>query len=263
MEYKDFAIEVARGAGRILREGYYRSKSVSSKSGRELLTSVDIASEEYIRKMISDNFPTHTVLAEERGGTESEYTWIVDPLDGTNNFAHSFPFFAVSIALAKNSEVIIGVIYEPLRDELFFADATGAYLNGQKIKVSETGTLKDALLATGFPYDLSPYNENNLDYFQAFSFSALGIRRAGSAALDLAYVACGRFDGFWELKLKVWDMAAGDFIVRMAGGVSSDFDGAPWKLGSDRIVASNPRIHKEMLKIIEAVREGDIKRYIR
>lgn len=255
-EYLDLAKRVALGAGAILRDGFYSPKKISTKGGRELLTSIDIISEQYIIAEIRRRYPDHFILAEESGGGGTNYVWIIDPLDGTNNFAHSFPFFAVSIALARNNRIILGVIYDPLRDELFWADENGAYLNGNRITVSNTKTLKESFLATGFPYDLSPTNENNLDYFEAFSYASLGIRRAGSAALDLAYVACGRFDGFWELKLKVWDMAAGSIIVEKAGGKVTDFHNNIWQLSSDRIIASNSLIHEEMFNIIKNVNEN-------
>ncbi len=250
---KDFIKELVLSAGAILRRRYKEAKAVSRKTGRELITNADLESEEFIKGEIWKRYPSHGILAEESSVAKvlsQEYLWIVDPLDGTNNFAHSFPFFAVSIALMYKGEIILGAIYEPLRDELFYADNLGAYLNSEPIRVSDTVRLSDALLATGFPYDLSRSGENNLDHFTDFSYLSLGIRRLGSAALDLAYVACGRLDGFWELKLKPWDMAAGYLIVKRAGGIVTNFNGDEWQIRDDKIIATNASLHEEMLKVI-------------
>ena len=252
--YLQFAQRMVFEAGGILREGYYRRKEIAHKSGRELVTSADLVSEKFIRSQIEATYPDHKILSEEFGGlqkTAVENLWVVDPLDGTNNFAHGFPFFCVSVAFVHQGHLVLGVVYDPLREEIFWATVySEAYLNGEKIKVSQIDNISGALLATGFPYDLSPETENNLDHFVNFSYAAQGIRRAGSAALDLAYVAAGRLDGFWELKLRPWDMAAGALIVKKAGGVVTDFAGNPWALSSDRIVAANPQIHPQMLEII-------------
>ncbi len=251
-----FAQKLAFEAGGILREGFFRRKEIAHKSGRELVTSADLASEKFIRNQIESTFPGHIILAEEYEQPQSvnvEYLWVVDPLDGTNNFAHGFPFFCVSIALVHRGILVLGVIYDPIREEIFWATALGdAYLNGERIRVSEIEDISGALLATGFPYDLSPQTENNLDNFIRFSYAAQGIRRAGSAALDLAYVAAGRLDGFWELKLRPWDMAAGALVVKRAGGIVTDFSGKPWDISSDRIVAANPHIHPQMMQILNA-----------
>ncbi len=250
---KQFIQRVALDAGAILRKKYRETKEVSRKDARELITSADIASESFIKEKIRRQYPSHSILAEESPkeiNKSQEYLWIVDPLDGTNNFAHSLPFFSVSIAVMYRGEIILGVVYEPLRDELFYADETGTYLNTKQVKVSNNTQLSKAMLATGFPYDLSETNENNLDHFSNFSSLSLGIRRMGSAALDLAYVSCGRFDGFWELKLKPWDMAAGYLLVKKAGGIATNFEGKNWSIEDDRIIAANPTLHQRMYEVI-------------
>jgi len=241
--------------GNLLREGYYRNKEIGRKSGRELVTSADIASERLIRSRIESAFPDHKILSEELGNTQAidvENLWVVDPLDGTNNFAHSFPFFSVSIAFVHKGSIVLGVVYDPLRQEIFSSTRTGkSYMNGEKLSVSAIDDISQAIIATGFPYDLAPETENNLDNFINVSYAAQGIRRAGSAALDLCYVAAGRLDGFWELKLKPWDMAAGALIAKNAGGIVTDFDKTQWLLSSDRIVTANSAIHKSLIEIIQ------------
>ena len=252
MKRIEFAKVVARLAGTILKDGYHSVKKIKHKAGRELVTQYDIASENIIKEMVMLRFPEDAIIAEETKSSfiSGEHIWIIDPLDGTNNFAHGFPFFCVSIGIASRGSVVAGVIYDPLRDEMFWADETGAYLGDVRLHTSETEDISSALLATGFPYDMPASEEDNLKHFAHFSKAALGIRRAGSAALDLAYVAAGRLDGFWELKLKMWDMAAGSVIVEMAGGQTTTFTGKKWSITSDRIVASNGKIHRAMLKII-------------
>ena len=255
LELLEFARKISERAGEILRDGYFRRKEIGYKSRREIVTSCDIASEKFIRSSIREKFEHHKILSEELGASQAlgvEYLWVVDPLDGTNNFAHGFPVFAVSIALVHRGRLVLGVIRDPLRAETFEASSrTPAKLNGQEITVSKISELSDALIATGFPYSRRPGSEDNLNFFVAFFYRALGIRRAGSAALDLAYTASGRLDGFWELKLKPWDMAAGAIIVKKAGGIASDFSGKPWTLTSDRIIAANPEIFPQMLEVIK------------
>ncbi len=253
-DFTESAIQVAKDAGRILLKGYVnQEKNVSQKSGRELVTATDFASEEFICSRLKKLYPEWQIMAEERANTcdyNKGLCWIIDPLDGTNNFAHSVPFFCVSIALASEGEVISGVIHEPLRAETFYADDDGVFLNGEQIGVSDTATLERSFLATGFPYKRTTSTDNNMDHFNNFYFKVLGLRRVGSAALDLAYTACGRFDGFWELKLQPWDMAAGALIVKKAGGMATDFHNNSWHPGSDRIIANNGRIHEQMLMVI-------------
>ncbi len=249
-----FAQGVALEAGELVRTAFCRRKEVAVKSGRELVTLADIASERLISQKIRDEFPQHRILSEELCSDEllsAPCLWVVDPLDGTNNFAHGFPFFCISIAFVHCGLLQVGVVYDPLRREMFWATAfSDAFLNGDRIVVSQVGELSRALVATGFPYDRTPVGESNVDNFVRFAYVVQGIRRAGSAALDLCYVACGRLDGFWELRLRPWDMAAGALIVRRAGGVATDFDGAEWTLRSDRIVAANPKLHPKMLELL-------------
>ncbi|MFP4458314.1 MAG: inositol monophosphatase family protein [Candidatus Zixiibacteriota bacterium] len=254
MDYLKFAKTVAREAGEIIRNGYDKKRNINFKAGRELVTDIDMASENHIRERISKEYPEHHILAEEKGGNidADKYLWVIDPLDGTTNFAHGFPIFCVSIALAYNGEIILGAIYEPLRNEIFWTKKDSkSYLNDDIIEVAGAKRLSEALLATGFPYDIAHDNENNLENFRKLSLGARGLRRAGSAAMDLCYVACGRLDGFWEMKLKPWDMAAGSIIVENAGGKCTDYQDNRWTLDSDRIIAANPGLHPRMSELIE------------
>jgi myo-inositol-1(or 4)-monophosphatase len=224
------------------------------KSAINLVTDADHAAEQRIIDHIRATFPTHTTLAEERGidrPPASGYQWIIDPLDGTTNFAHGFPIYAVSIGVEWDGRGIVGVVYDPSRDELYTGEAgKGAYLNGQPLVVSSTTRLDLALLVTGFAYDIRDTADNNLNHFARFALKAQGVRRTGSAALDLCYVAAGRFDGFWEVKLSPWDMAAGIVILRAAGGRVTDLRGRQHSIYQPEIVASNGRIHDEMLGVI-------------
>lgn len=249
----DIAIRAAREAGELLRAGMGRRIEITHKGPVDLVTEIDLASEQLIRGLISTHYPRHAVLGEEEGEVagSAEYRWIIDPLDGTTNYAHGYPAFCVSIAVEYRDEVIVGVVYDPTRDELFAAErGAGATLNNLPIRVSDTAPLKQALLATGFPYDISTERFTNLENFRNFYLNAQAVRRAGSAALDLCYVACGRFDGFWELGLKAWDMAAGTLLVREAGGHVTAIDGGPFVLERNECVASNGRIHAEMLGVL-------------
>ncbi len=252
-EELNFAKSVALEAGSILRKYFGRSNRVHFKGTIDIVTDADISSEEFITRKIKKKFPEDSILCEEGSNIEKrgERKWIVDPLDGTTNFAHNYPFFAVSIALEEKGKIVLGVVYDPLRRELFSAIAgCGARLNGRRINVSKINALKYSLLSTGFPYDVATSPENNLDHWCNFIKRAQAIRRDGSAALNICYVACGRFDGFWEMKLKPWDLAAGSLIVKEAGGRVTDFDGKRFDHYSGRIVASNGRIHKEMLEVL-------------
>jgi myo-inositol-1(or 4)-monophosphatase len=251
----DFAIQTARDAGRILAERFGRKIEISNKSEIDLVTESDLASERVIIERIKTYYPRHSILAEESGITnphdhESDWRWIIDPLDGTTNYAHGYPCFCVSIALEHHGKMEIGVVYDPLRDEMFAAErGQGASLNGRRINVSRTITLSSALLCTGFPYDVRQRSEF-ARHFASFIMHAQGVRRDGAAALDLAYVAAGRFDGFWEEGLKPWDVAAGTLIIEEAGGRVSNYRGEPFDIHTPPIMASNGLIHDEMQRVL-------------
>ncbi len=255
-DYLSVARHAALNAGRILKENINGVRKISYKGDINLVTEMDTRSERVIVETIMSAFPGHGIMAEEeaRIQTGSGFKWIVDPLDGTTNYTHGYPCFSVSIALEREGVVILGVVYDPMRDELFHAQSgQGAYLNGRGISVSKTDTLIQSLLATGFPYDRKESEKNNLDYFHALLMASQEVRRDGSAALDLCYVASGRFDGFWELKLHPWDVAAASLIVREAGGKVSDFTGEGFTLYDEQILASNGRIHGRMVEIMNKV----------
>ena len=254
MDIKETAIRAAREAGRLLRENLGHAISVEYKGEVDLVTEMDRRAEDCIVGFIRKAFPDHGILAEEGGGRESTSgaRWIIDPLDGTTNYAHGLPTFCVSIAFEELGMVKLGVVYDPIRDELFTAEeGKGATLNGRRLRVSSTGELSKGLLATGFPYDIRTSPENNLDHFSRFAVTAQAIRRPGSAALDLSYVACGRFDGFWELKLHPWDVAAASLMVKEAGGEITDFRGNRFSIYGVEALATNGRIHEEMLNILQ------------
>ena len=253
-DFKEFAKEIARETGTFLRNRLNSAHTIDYKGEINLVTEADKISEEMITSEINHLFPDHDILAEEFTDTSrgSDFRWIIDPLDGTTNYAHGYPVFCVSIALQKLDEIIIGVIYNPMLNEMFVAEkGEGAFLNGREVHVSNTVRLAQSLIATGFPYDIREDSQNNLNYFNEMIMRARAIRRPGSAALDLAYVAAGRFDGFWELKLSPWDTAAGWLIVEEAGGVVTDLGGRDYCLESPVIVASNGRIHEEMMDVLK------------
>jgi myo-inositol-1(or 4)-monophosphatase len=250
----NFAIRVAKDAGRLLRDRVGTRIDVDHKGSINLVTDVDLASERLIREAISTYYPRHEVLGEEGGLSDSgsEYRWIVDPLDGTTNYAHGYPIFCVSIALECKGEIVLGVVYDPMRDELFTAErGGGAALNNRPIHVSKTAELMQGLLSTGFPYDIKTSKLTNLDHWANFAMNAQALRRDGAAALDLCYVACGRFDGFWELNLSPWDTAAGALIVTEAGGRVTNFSGGPFSNYKLEVVASNGLIHDRMLEVLK------------
>jgi myo-inositol-1(or 4)-monophosphatase len=253
VNFLETAINAARTAGEIQRSYVGKDLSVVSKGVEsDLVTIVDGECERNIRQIILDAFPSHQILGEEGGSVgNSNHIWIVDPLDGTVNYAHGFPFYCVSIALEVAGVRQVGVVYDPIRDELFSAThGSGAFLNGQKIVVSSQATLSGrAMLATGFPYDTATALQA-LEVFKRFLALGLPIRRPGAAALDLCYVACGRIDGFFEYKLNAWDCAAGILIIEEAGGKVSNFVGGAYGYEDKKIVASNAKIHSAMLNII-------------
>jgi myo-inositol-1(or 4)-monophosphatase len=250
----NFAILVARDAGALLRDRLGTRIDIGHKGSINLVTDVDLASEKLIRKAISTYYPRHEILAEEGGLSESnsEYRWIVDPLDGTTNYAHGYPVFCVSIALEHQGEVVVGVVYDPMREELFAAErGGGAALNNRPIRVSKIEDLTQSILSTGFPYDIKTSKLTNLDHWANFAMNAQALRRDGAAALDLCYVACGRYDGFWELNLSPWDTAAGALIVAEAGGRVTDFGGGGFSNYKPEVVASNGLIHDRMIEVLK------------
>ena len=242
-------VEIARQAGALLMEHFHRRVAVEYKGEADLVTIADRQSETLIRNFIRKHWPDHDVLGEEEGlrDTGSDYRWYVDPLDGTTNFAHGYPVFCVSLGLEHKGKRIAAVIFDPTRDELFAAEqGSGAYLNEQRIRVSKTANLKECLLATGFPSHKRHKNPNIFFYHQ-ITLRCHGVRRAGSAALDLCNVACGRFDGFWEFNLNPWDTAAGVLIVQEAGGKVTDFNGGPFQIDSRETLASNGLVHAALM----------------
>lgn len=247
------ARQAALAAGEILRRGRQKRKTLTLKGRVDLVTQYDLRSEKVIIDYITKTFPHHAILAEERGENhmESACRWIIDPLDGTTNFAHDYPAFCVSIGLEVDGNMALGVVYDPVHDELFHAQrGGGAFVNRRRIHVSEQRTLTRSLLSTGFPYDIAESKVDNLGNFARMYKVAQGIRRGGSAAMDLCYVACGRFDGFWELKLHPWDVAAGMVIVREAGGRMTDFQGRKSTIFDDNVIASNGRIHRQIQNVL-------------
>jgi myo-inositol-1(or 4)-monophosphatase len=253
--YLSTAIEIAREAGALLVELFKRPMEVSYKRPSDLVTEADRRSEALIIARLRTHFPAHAIVAEEGGGqaTVSDYCWFVDPLDGTTNFAHGFPVFCITLGLAYRGEVVAGVVYDPTRDELFTAErGSGAYLNDHRLHVSRNANLSECLVATGFP-PFATNHDLNIQFYFRFTQLSHGIRRAGSAALDLCSVAAGRFDGFWELKLNPWDKAAGSLLVTEAGGRITDIRGHPFQLLGDDIFASNGLIHGQMLGVFSEV----------
>lgn len=264
-EYLEFAIHVAQLAAALLRERYESDLAVSSKSTAvDLVTDVDQASEALILRHIRERYPDDRIYAEETaqdlrllagGGA----VWLVDPLDGTVNYAHGFPVFSTAMALMVDGQVVVGVVVDPLRGETYTAErGAGAWLGGRRLRVSARDRLADSLLATGFPYTRAINPDNNLDAFNYLMPRTRGVRRAGSACLDMAWVAAGRVDGYWEMGLQPYDWAAGGLMVEEAGGKVTDFSGAPWRVpdGMARLMATNGRIHEELVAAVQTAREG-------
>lgn len=261
MENIEKLLEIAKNAayeaGEIQLSYLGKAKEISYKSClSDLVTAADQQSEEKIISIIKANYPDHCILGEETGthcDTNSEYLWVIDPLDGTTNFAHNFPHFAVSIGLVKKDKLIMGIVYDPAKNELFWAsEGNGAYLNSKEIKVSEVNKLEKALLATGFAQMKKEALEDNLDHFRNFMLKSQAVRRPGAAALDICYVACGRLDGFWELKLNPWDVAAGACIAKEAGARITNFYSDDFDIYTKHILVSNNLLHHQMKEIIES-----------
>jgi len=253
--YLETAIDAVRRAGQLQRQAFGGTFQISKKGSIDLVTEVDLAVERMVRALIAERHPGHDVLGEELGGPpegdRSRFCWICDPLDGTTNFAHGLPLFCSTIALEVDGELRVGAVYDPTRDELFTATrGGGAFLNGARIAVSRADALINALLVTGFPYAVQQKLEDLVGLFARFLARARAVRRLGSAALDMCYVAAGRLDGFWEEGLNAWDIAGGVLIIEEAGGRVTDLDGGPFVLRSGRIIASNGLLHEQMRAVI-------------
>ena len=265
-QYLDWGVEVAREAGAILLRFYdsnmrfeYKSAGPSSDKDVDLVTEADRTSEKHIIERLRGRFPEHDIVAEESGRREtgSEYRWYIDPLDGTTNFAHRFPVFAVSLGLEKAGEMIAAIVYDPTRDEMFTAElGAGAYLNNRRIHVSKTPKLLESLTATGFP-STKRKQSSNIHFYHQITMLSHGVRRPGAAALDLCSVAAGRLEAFWELRLSPWDTAAGKLMVEEAGGRISDMHGAGYHFQSESIVASNGLMHAELLESFAKIFRGE------
>jgi len=252
-DFADVGMEIAREAGRLLRERFRTDFTIAHKGTVNLVTDVDLAAEELIVSRIRKAFPTHSILAEEKhsDALQGGINWVIDPLDGTTNYAHGYPVFSVSIGLEICGELEWGAVFDPLREEFYSARrGHGASCNGTSISVSRVQSLDTSLLATGFPYDIRTDARTNLDNFCVFALRTQGVRRSGSAALDFCHVASGRLDGFWELKLNPWDCAAGYLIVREAGGTVTNFCGRPGSICDREVIASNGLIHEEMISLL-------------
>lgn len=255
--FLEAAIEAAHLAGNYIEKKRENVNHIQFKGAIDLVTEVDLNSEKMILNHLQQHFPDHAFLTEEAGKIESDspFRWIIDPIDGTTNFAHGFPVYCVSIALYHKDEPIVGVVNDCSRQELYYAQkGEGAFRNNTRIQVSQTDDLRKALLASGFPYDVQTNPDNNLKEFGNFLMTAQSVRRPGSAAIDLCQVACGHFDGFWEPRLHPWDMAAGVLIVTEAGGQVSNYAGGPFDLFGDEILVSNGRIHQQMIDVLAETR---------
>lgn len=256
-ELTNIAVDSALKAGKILREGFGTHFKISNKEGKNnLVTEYDKKSEYFIIQNIHKKFPSHIFLAEESGQTgrtnNNEVKWIIDPLDGTVNFAHNIPIFSVSIAAELNGELLCGVIYQPILDELFIARKdNGASLNNKPLKVSDNNNLSTSFLVTGFPYNVNQNPCGCIDHFVEFVKKGIPVRRLGSAALDLAYVAAAKFDGFWEINLHPWDVAAGVLLIREAGGMVTQYDSSPYNVYDQSILATNGKIHNQMADVLK------------
>ena len=256
--FVEAAVEIARESGALL-SGYLAQRiGFELKGDFDLVTEADRASEKLVVQRLTERFPDHNIVAEEGGGqtSSSQYRWYVDPLDGTTNFAHGYPVFNVTLGLELNGEIIAGAIYDPTRDEMFAAEkGAGATLNGNPIQVSKAQRLEDSLVSTGFPSRKRHLNVN-IHFYHQMAMATHGVRRGGSAAIDLAYVACGRLDAFWEFGLNAWDLAAGTLLVTEAGGRSTDMGGNPHSVFDPHLLVDNGRIHDETLALFDEVFRG-------
>jgi myo-inositol-1(or 4)-monophosphatase len=265
-ECLDFAVNVAGESGKVLKKYWGKLSHIEEKEfAWDLVTEADKESEEVILNLLQKEYPSYDILSEESGLKEknhSEYLWVVDPLDGTTNYTHQYPMVSVSIALTYKENPVIGVVYNPIYEELIAAaDGLGCTMNGEHVQVSKAAALSQSLLATGFAYDRLTTSDNNYAEFCHLTNHSQGVRRGGSAALDLAYVAAGRLDGFWERGLKFWDIAAGVVLIKEAGGCATSYSGGTLDLKSGRILASNGLIHKGMVHELQLVREGKTPKY--
>jgi len=247
-------IQISHEAGEIVRNGFGKNLRIEYKSNEaNLVTDVDRASEKHIKEFIQKNFPSHSILAEEGGETRNnpEYLWVIDPLDGTTNFAHGLPIFSISIGIQKEGKTIIGVVYDIMQDITYAAEkGGGTFADSQKINVSKNGNVGHSVLVTGFPYNISDNPENALEKFTSLTRASRGVRRLGSAAIDFCYVARGVFDGFWEVYLHPWDICAGKLIVEEAGGLVTGFEGEEIDIYTHRILATNGHIHHRMMEFL-------------
>lgn len=253
MNYLEVAEKTAREAGIVLLENLGKVKEIEFKAKNSLVTEVDKMSEEIIISNIKSSFPSHGIFAEESGrdSIESENVWLIDPIDGTTNYAHAYPFFSISIALEVSGEVEVGLVYDPVKDEMFTAEkGKGAFLNGEPIAVSKSDAIEHCHMCTGFMHEVEWMVEANIKHFGNFIRRARAVRRDGSAALDLCYLACGRFDGFWELGLNPWDTAAAVLILKEAGGHVCRFNGDQYSIYDKEILASNSIVHEQMIEIL-------------
>jgi len=260
MHYLESAVEIAREAGALLSHYFERRVAFETKGEFDLVTEADRASEKLVVERLRTHFPSHGIVAEEGGGhtSASDYVWFVDPLDGTTNFAHGYPVFCVSMALEYKGRRIAGVVYDPSRDEMFSAEkGGGSFLNGRPVRVSGIAHLKESLVATGFPSHKRHKNPN-IHFYHQITLRSHGVRRAGSAALDLCYLACGRYDAYWEFNLNSWDTAAGVLPVEEAGGKVTNFTGGPFNIDSREVLGSNTLLHDELLKEFQAIISGRV-----
>jgi myo-inositol-1(or 4)-monophosphatase len=257
----EFVESLARQAGDILRQGYGKHQQIDYKGEIDLVTEADRRSEAFLISEIRRRFPTHRIITEESGALagEADQVWYLDPLDGTVNYAHGVPLFTVSVAYARDGQVLLGAVYDPMRSELYSAErGQGAHLNGGRLQAAQAESLGHSLLVTGFPYDIRTNPANNLDNYAAFSLRSQGVRRLGSAALDLCYLAAGRIDGYWEIRIMSYDIAAGGLIAEEAGATVTNIFGSPDYLAAPvSILAANPQVHAQMLAVLEELHPGN------